>query len=60
MSLPPRVPLGAGPTDRDDQFARRRVTVCVWEHGHPVKRAMSITELRSTILDKVRMASFFV
>uniref|UniRef100_A0AAV1T4F9 PHTF1/2 N-terminal domain-containing protein n=1 Tax=Peronospora matthiolae TaxID=2874970 RepID=A0AAV1T4F9_9STRA len=53
MPLPPRVPSGLG-FDRDDQFARRRVTVCVWEHGSPVKRAMSITELRSTILAKVK------
>ncbi|KAG7394865.1 putative homeodomain transcription factor 2 [Phytophthora boehmeriae] len=37
-----------------DQFARRRVKVCVWEEGFPVKRAMSITELRNTILAKVK------
>ncbi|KAE8896790.1 hypothetical protein PF005_g6338 [Phytophthora fragariae] len=58
MSLPPRVPLSLnGGLDRDsvaDQFARRRVTVCVWEDGFPVKRAMSITELRNTILAKVK------
>ncbi|GMF49988.1 unnamed protein product [Phytophthora fragariaefolia] len=57
MSLPPRVPLNGG-LERDsvvDQFARRRVTVCVWEDGFPVKRAMSITELRNTILAKVRI-----
>ncbi|CAH0483002.1 unnamed protein product [Peronospora belbahrii] len=53
MSLPPRVPLGMR-LERDDQFARRRVTVCVWEEGSPVKRAMSITELRDTILAKVK------
>ncbi|KAG1688994.1 hypothetical protein DVH05_028518 [Phytophthora capsici] len=57
MSLPPRVPLMNGGLERDnvaDQFARRRVTVCVWEDGFPVKRAMSITELRNTILAKVK------
>ncbi|KAF1772309.1 Transcription factor homeodomain, male germ-cell [Phytophthora cactorum] len=55
MSLPPRVPLMSGGLDSvADQFARRRVTVCVWEDGFPVKRAMSITELRNTILAKVR------
>ncbi|KAF1794005.1 Transcription factor homeodomain, male germ-cell [Phytophthora cactorum] len=53
MSLPPRVPLMSGGLDSvADQFARRRVTVCVWEDGFPVKRAMSITELRNTILAK--------
>jgi hypothetical protein len=60
MSLPPRVPLNGG-LERDsvmDQFARRRVTVCVWEDGFPVKRAMSITELRNTILAKVGINSF--
>ncbi|CAI5727514.1 unnamed protein product [Peronospora effusa] len=56
MSLPPRVPLGIG-LERDEQFARRRVTVCVWEEGSPVKRAMSITELRNTILAKVKATS---
>lgn len=55
MSLPPRVPLLNGGLDSAaDQFARRRVTVCVWEDGVPVKRAMSITELRNTILAKVK------
>ncbi|KAH7476165.1 hypothetical protein PRIC1_000176 [Phytophthora ramorum] len=59
VSLPPRVPLHSvfGGLERDsvaDQFARRRVTVCVWENGFPVKRAMSITELRNTILAKVK------
>ncbi|TDH74413.1 hypothetical protein CCR75_001978 [Bremia lactucae] len=56
--LPPRVPLRSkGTVDREtfaDQFARRRVTVCVWENGYPVKRAMSISELRNTILVKVK------
>lgn len=37
-----------------DPFARRRVTVCVWENGEPKKKAMSITELRNTILAKVK------
>lgn len=56
-SLPPRVPLINGGLSRDgvaDQFARRRVTVCVWENGFPVKRAMSISDLRNTILIKVK------
>ncbi|CEG50268.1 homeodomain transcription factor 2 isoform x3 [Plasmopara halstedii] len=57
MSLPPRVPLMNGGPERDgvaDQLARRRVTVCVWENGFPVKRAMSISDLRNTILVKVK------
>jgi hypothetical protein len=36
-----------------DPFSRRRVKVCVWEDGFPTKKAMSVTELRNTILAKV-------
>ncbi|DAZ97670.1 TPA: hypothetical protein N0F65_009671 [Lagenidium giganteum] len=40
--------------EQGDHLGRRRVTVCVWENGTPMKRAMSITELRNTILNKVK------
>ncbi|TYZ60642.1 hypothetical protein PybrP1_004900 [[Pythium] brassicae (nom. inval.)] len=56
----PSMPRAAHPRraslDRDhtDPFARRRVTVCVWENGEPMKKAMSITELRNTILARVK------
>lgn len=36
---------------------RRRLAVCVWEDGIPVKRLMSINELRATILTKVKATS---
>lgn len=36
-----------------DPFSRRRVKVCVWEDGFPTKKAMSVAELRNTILAKV-------
>lgn len=40
--------------DNMDHLARRRVTVCVWENGVPVKKSMSVAELRNTILAKVK------
>lgn len=50
----PHTPRSYFDRESADPFARRRVTVCVWENGEPKKRAMSIAELRNTILAKVR------
>ncbi|TMW57187.1 hypothetical protein Poli38472_003112 [Pythium oligandrum] len=41
-------------SDGVETFARRRVTVCVWEEGVPRKKSMTVTELRNTILAKVK------
>ena len=61
-SPPPRTPRTShshlhGDRETADHLARRRVTVCVWEDGVPTKKALSVAELRATIIAKVR---FFI
>ncbi|KAJ0407704.1 hypothetical protein P43SY_009041 [Pythium insidiosum] len=50
----PVTPRSHRASDAVDHVARRRVTVCVWEHGIARKKAMSVAELRNTILAKVK------
>ncbi|KAF1331586.1 Homeodomain transcription factor, partial [Globisporangium splendens] len=57
---PAHTPRSLADRESMDHFARRRVTVCVWENGVPRKKAMSITELRNTILAKEPVEAIYL